>query len=151
MKTFVVGVDGSESAGEALRLAAAEAELHGARLRIVVVWEMPAAAYGGGFVPSIDDKTFDALRNRAQSVADEAAAMVAELAPAVECAAVVLNGQPAEALLGAAVDADLVVVGSRGLGGFKRLMLGSVSDQVVHHAVCPVLVVHPGARDLQSP
>ena len=62
MKTFVVGVDGSESAGEALRLAAAEAELHGARLRIVVVWEMPAAAYGGGFVPPIDDKTFDALR-----------------------------------------------------------------------------------------
>ena len=76
--------------------------------------------------------------------------MVAELAPAVECAAVVLNGQPAEAFSGGR-GRRLVVVGSRGLGGFKRLMLGSVSDQVVHHAVCPVLVVHPGARDLQSP
>ena len=87
--------------------------------------------------------TFDAFRDRAQRVADEAAETVAEVAPSVECEAVVLNGQPAEALLGASEDADLVVVGSRGLGGFKRLMLGSVSDQVVHHAVCPVLVVHP--------
>jgi nucleotide-binding universal stress UspA family protein len=151
MKTIVVGVDGSETAGEALRLAAAESELHGARLRIVVVWQVPAVAFGGGFVPTIDDETHDALRDRARSVADEAAATVAELAPAVECAAVVLNGQPAEALLGAAEDADLIVVGSRGLGGFKRLMLGSVSDQVVHHAVCPVLVVHPGPRDVQTP
>ena len=142
MKTIVVGVDGSETASEALRLAAAEAELHRARLRIVVVWQASAVAYGGGFVP-FDDGAFDVLRDRAQSVADDAAATVAELAPAVECAAVVLNGQPAEALLGASEDADLVVVGSRGLGGFKRLMLGSVSDQVVHHSVCPVLVVHP--------
>ncbi len=142
MKTIVVGVDGSETAREALRLAAAEAELHGARLRIVVVWQVPAATLGGGFVP-FDDGTFDALRDRAQSVADEAVATVGGLAPAVECAAAVLNGQPAEALLGASEDADLVVVGSRGFGGFKRLMLGSVSDQVVHHAVCPVLVVHP--------
>ena len=52
MKTIVVGVDGSETAREALRLAAAEAELHGARLRIVVVWQVPAATLGGGFVPS---------------------------------------------------------------------------------------------------
>jgi nucleotide-binding universal stress UspA family protein len=71
--------------------------------------------------------------------------MVAELAPTVECDAAVLEGQPADALLGASKDADLIVVGSRGLGGFKRLMLGSVSDQVVHHAPCPVLVVHPRA------
>jgi nucleotide-binding universal stress UspA family protein len=142
MKTIVVGVDGSETAGEALKLAAAEARLHGARLRIVVVWQVSAAAYGGGFA-AFDQRTLDAFPDHAQSVADEAAATVAELAPGVECSTVVLNGQPAEALLGASADADLVVVGSRGLGGFKRLMLGSVSDQVVHHASCPVLVVHP--------
>lgn len=144
MKTIVIGVDGSETANEALRLAAREAELHDARLRIVVVWQLSSLVYGGGFV-ALDEETFGVMRNRAESIADTAAKAVAELAPAVESETVVLEGQPAEALLGASEDADLVVVGSRGLGGFKRLMLGSVSDQVVHHAACPVLVVHPKA------
>ena len=83
------------------------------------------------------------MRDRAQTVEDKADAGVAELAPAVEYETVVLEGQPAEALLGASEDPDLAVVGSRGHGGFKRLMLGSVSDQVVHHASRPALVVHP--------
>ena len=144
MKTIVVGVDGSETANEALPLAAREAELHDARLRIVVVWQLSSLVYGGGFV-ALDEEAFDALRDRAQRIADTAGAAVAELAPTVDRETVVLEGQPAEALLGASEDADLVVVGSRGLGGFKRLMLGSVSDQVVHHATCPVLVVHPQA------
>ena len=107
----------------------------------MAVWEVPAGAYGGGLAP-LDDMTFDAFRDRARRVADEATETVGHVAPSVHCEAVVLNGQPAEALLGVSEDADLVVVGSRGRGGFKRLMLGSVSDQVVHHAVCPVLVVH---------
>jgi nucleotide-binding universal stress UspA family protein len=144
MKMIVLGVDGSETAKEALTLAAREAELHDARLRIVVVWQLSSLVYGGGFV-AFDEETYGALRDRAQSVADAAGAAVAELAPEVDYETVVLEGQPAEALLGASEDADLVVVGSRGLGGFKRLMLGSVSDQVVHHAACPVLVVHPKA------
>lgn len=145
MKTIVIGVDGSETANEALGLAAREAQLRDARLRIVVVWQFSSLVYGGGFV-AFDKDTFDAVRDGAQKIADKAAATVAKLAPDVECEAVVLEGQPAEALLGAAEDAELIVVGSRGLGGFKRLMLGSVSDQVVHHAMCPVLVVHPEAR-----
>jgi nucleotide-binding universal stress UspA family protein len=144
METIIVGVDGSHGASEALRVAMNEAALHGARLRVVVVWHVPTPAYGGGLA-AFDETTFDAVREQAQKVADEAVATVAETAPAVECAALVLSGQPAEALLGASTDADLIVVGSRGLGGFKRLMLGSVSDQVVHHATCPVLVVHTSA------
>jgi len=144
MKTVVIGVDGSENANEALRVAAREAQLHDARLRIVAVWEVPPVAYGG-WLALTDEKTFDTLRDRAQRVVDEASSTVAELAPEVERETVVLEGQPAEALLSASDDADLVVVGSRGLGGFKRLILGSVSDQVVHHAACPVLVVHPKA------
>jgi len=142
MNTIVIGIDGSETAKEALTLAAHEARLHHARLRIVVVWQLSSLMYGSGYT-AFDEGMLDAVRDRAQSIADEAVATVAELVPAVECEAVVLEGQPADALLGASVDADLIVVGSRGLGGFKRLMLGSVSDQVVHHAPCPVLVVPP--------
>ena len=53
-----------------------------------------------------------------------------------------VTGLPAEALLEAAADADMLVVGSRGAGGFKRLLMGSVSTQVTHHAHCPVVVIH---------
>ena len=144
MNTIVIGIDGSETANEALTLAAHEARLHDARLRIVVVWQLSSIMYGSGYT-AFNEDTLNAVRNRAQSIADKAVATVAELAPAVECEAMVLEGQPADTLLGASGDADLIVVGSRGLGGFKRLMLGSVSDQVVHHASCAVLVVHPKA------
>ena len=145
MKTIIVGVDGSEAASAALDVAAREATLHGASLRIVTVWQMPVSAYAVGGEMVFDDETLDALRDEAQHVADDAIARVRQLAPSLECTAELLNGQPAEELLQRSADADLVVVGSRGLGGFKRLMLGSVSDQVVHHATCPVLVVHSGA------
>ena len=83
MKSIVIGVDGSETANEALTLAAREAELHDARLRIVVVWQLSSLVYGGGFV-AFDEETYGALRDRAQSIADAAGAAVAELAPAVD-------------------------------------------------------------------
>lgn len=139
MESIVVGVDGSKSASSALEMAAREAALHEAQLEIVVVWQVPAAAYGG--LAALDESTAEALREQARRVADDALARVSQSAPPVECSTSIVNGQPAEALLAASEGADLVVVGSRGLGGFKRLMLGSVSDQVVHHATCPVLVV----------
>ena len=145
MKTIVVGVDGSHPAAAALALAANEAALHGARLRIVVVWQLPVSAYAGGGGIVFDDRTVDTLRAAAQSVADDAVARVAQRDPSLDCEVEVLEGQPAEELLRRSTEADLIVVGSRGLGGFKRLVLGSVSDQVVHHATCPVLVVHSGA------
>jgi nucleotide-binding universal stress UspA family protein len=145
MKTIIVGVDGSKASGAALDMAANEAALHGAQLRVVVVWHVPASAYTvGGGMPLFDDGSLDALRDEAQRVAEGAVTRVRQIAPGLDCAAEVLDGQPAERLLQSSADADLIVVGSRGLGGFKRLMLGSVSDQVVHHASCPVLVVHSG-------
>jgi nucleotide-binding universal stress UspA family protein len=145
METIVVGVDGSECAGAALEFAAAEAALRGARLRIVSAWEVPSAIYGGGFAP-LDASVFDGFRERGQAVADQAVATVVKLQPAVECEGVVLEGQPAAILLEQAADATLVVVGNRGLGGFKSLLLGSVSQQVVHHASCPVVVVRAGTE-----
>jgi nucleotide-binding universal stress UspA family protein len=71
---------------------------------------------------------------------DKLASQIGGERPAVTVVGV--NGVPAEELIKAGADADLLVVGSRGSGGFGRLLLGSVSSQVTHHATCPVVVVH---------
>jgi nucleotide-binding universal stress UspA family protein len=142
VETIVVGVDGSECATAALEFAAEEAALRSARLRIVCVWDMPAIAYGGGYTPPLDEQTFQAFRTSAERIADEAAQTAKRLQPTVDCELQVVEGQPAAVLLEQAADATLVVVGNRGRGGFTSLLLGSVSHQVVHHASCPVVVVH---------
>jgi nucleotide-binding universal stress UspA family protein len=149
MQTIVVGVDGSECARAALEFALQEAVLRKARLRIVCAWEIPPAIYGGGFAPTLDQSTLDGFRVGAEKVVKESVAVVRELEPAIQCEGKVGEGQPAEVLLEEAGDADLIVVGNRGHGGFTSLMLGSVSHQVVQHAHCPVTVVRPG--DSQSP
>lgn len=141
MKTIVVGVDGSEGAAAALEFAAEEAALRHARLRIVSAWEVPLATYGGGFAPALDEEALDAFRVGAQQVADGALATAKELQPSLEGEALAVEGQPAGVLLEQAADAELIVVGNRGRGGFESLLLGSVSQQVVHHAACPVVVV----------
>jgi len=137
METIVVGVDGSECAGAALAFAAAEAALRRAKLRVVSAWEVPMVAYGGGFAPPLDEATFDAFGDRAQSIVDDAAATAKTLHPSLECEARSLEGQPAAVLLEQAADASLIVVGNRGLGGFKSLLLGSVSQQVAHTPPAP--------------
>jgi nucleotide-binding universal stress UspA family protein len=144
METIVVGVDGSEGGAAALEFAAGEAAFREAWLRIVSAWEVPAAAYGGGFAPPLDPATWDALRGRAQQVADDALASVKKLEPSPEAEALAVKGQPADVLLEQGAEAALIIVGRRGLGGFGSLLLGSVSQQVVQHATCPVVVVnHP--------
>jgi nucleotide-binding universal stress UspA family protein len=94
-----------------------------------------------GFVPPLDPETVDAFRARAQQVVDEAVAMVKESRPSLQVEAVAVLGQPADVLLEQGANAELIVVGRRGLGGSRSLLLGSVSQQVVHHATCPVVVV----------
>jgi nucleotide-binding universal stress UspA family protein len=147
IETIVVGVDGSDGGAAALDFAAAEAALRKTGLRIVSAWEVPAAVYGGGFTPPMDAGTLEAFGARAQQVADDAAAAVKEQHPSLEVEAVAAAGQPADVLLDRSADAELVVVGRRGLGGFKTLLLGSVSQQVVHHAGCPVVVVNQPATN----
>jgi nucleotide-binding universal stress UspA family protein len=138
---IVVGVDGSEGAGTALEFAAAEAVLRKTPLRIVSAWMVPAMAYGGDLGPPLDAATWDALRERAEKVAADALAQAKKLQPSLEGEALAVQGTAADVLLAQAADAELVVVGRRGLGGFKSLLLGSVSQQVVHYATCPVVVV----------
>jgi nucleotide-binding universal stress UspA family protein len=154
MATVVVGVDGSPGSAAALRLALEEARLRGARLRAVLVWTMPLALEAPEpfllEVPSPPgdegpDAALAALARRARGVLDDAIAVALEGGePGVESEPVVVEGNPAKELLEASRDADLLVVGARGHGGFHGLRLGSVSEQVAHHSRCPVLLVpHP--------
>jgi nucleotide-binding universal stress UspA family protein len=145
METIVVGADGSEGSAAALEFAAGEAAFRGARLRIVSAWQIPVAAYGNAFAPPLDPTALDAFRVRAEQVADDALATVKRLQPSLEAEAMTVQGQPADVLLEHGAKAKLIVVGRRGLGGFKSLLLGSVSQQVVQHATCPVVVVNQPA------
>jgi nucleotide-binding universal stress UspA family protein len=142
METIVVGVDGSKGASAALEFAADEAALRGARILVVSAWEVPASLYdGGGMVMGADPSTFEAFQEQAQAIVDGAVASVQKRRPTVECEGRTVQGRAAPILLEEASEASLIVVGSRGLGGFKSLLLGSVSQQVVQHAPCPVVVV----------
>ncbi len=135
---IVVGVDGSACARKALAHAIEEARLRKARLRIVSAWSVPVMVYASGYMPGLDPATFE---HEASAEAAHALAEVHAAAPELEVDATSPNASPADALLQAAETADLIVVGSRGLGGFERLLLGSVSQQVAQHASCPVTIV----------
>ena len=123
----------------ALAFAAREAALRGGTLCIVCAWETPTWVNIGVLAPG--PYAFEGYREHAEAVVREAVGRAGELAPSVPCEGRALEGQPADVLLQAARDATLLVVGCRGRGGFASLLLGSVSQQVVHHAPCPVTVV----------
>jgi nucleotide-binding universal stress UspA family protein len=136
---IVVGFDGSQGAREALAWAVEEAKLRGATIHVVNAWADPLGApneYASVF--PIDD-----VRDEVQRMLQK------EIDDVVGGADVVVEREtsytsPALALVEAARDADLLVVGSRGRGGFAGLLLGSVSQQCAHHALCPLVVVRAG-------
>jgi nucleotide-binding universal stress UspA family protein len=142
MGKVVVGVDGSEGSLIALRFAVTEARLRNARLEIVYAWHVPAAA--GPFGSSTSTVV---LAGEVAEAAEQVAAHAAEAARQeggtdLQVDAVAVMASPAAELVDRSKDADLLVVGRRGLGGFAGLLLGSVSHQCVQHAHCPVAVVH---------
>jgi nucleotide-binding universal stress UspA family protein len=144
MSTIVVGVDGSPGAHDALDFALREARLRDADVRVVAAWSVPAAVYaetyGLGGPELLSELEQGARHNAARALEDADA-------DGVQTTTVVREGNPAHVLLKEAGDADLLVVGSRGLGGFRGLLLGSVSQQCAHHAPCPLVVV-PHRREL---
>jgi len=142
MSTIVVGVDGSKGAVRALEFALDEARVRGAGVKAVAAWHVPASVYNSGFVPvSIDPSYYEEIAREALETC-LAEAHTAE--SGVEVTPVLCEGQAADVLVEEARGSDLLVVGSRGLGGFKGLLLGSVSQQCAHHATCPVAIVRNG-------
>jgi nucleotide-binding universal stress UspA family protein len=139
VQTVVVGVDGSEGSKRALRWALEEARLRRAELKVIRAWLYPQiGAYGA--VPA-ELAYVDVLRSDVQEMLDVLVDEVAGENPGVAIVRVVAEGPPAQVLIEAAADADLLVVGSRGRGGFAGLLLGSVGQQCAHHASCPVVIV----------
>ncbi|MEZ5102702.1 MAG: universal stress protein [Thermoleophilia bacterium] len=137
-RPVVVGVDDSPGSVAALRFALREAALRGALLRVVHAWTVPALGEAAGMVPLL----LDDLRREEHAVLDRAIEQATDGGrPDVDLQRVLVEDPPGRALIEAAHDAQLVVVGSRGRGGFAGLLLGSVSQQVAHHAPCPVVIV----------
>lgn len=135
----VVGVDGSEGAKSALRWAVRYAQNAGATLDAVAVWDYPVLMTlpAASTLPPPEEMAAETLEHLRRSIEEAGVADPGS----VPIRHHVVRGHPAESILKAAEDAELVVVGHRGLGGFGSLVLGSVSQQILHHAKCPVVVV----------
>lgn len=134
-RTVVVGVDGSDGSRRALDFAIDEAVAHTWRVLVVHGVDVGLSAadpYGGGAV-------LEQLQEAGRKVLDDAASHVK--ARGVEVDTLLEIGSPAYALVDAAKGAAMLVVGSRGHGGFVGLLLGSVSSACVHHAHCPIVVI----------
>ena len=136
MSVIVVGVDDSPAAAQAVQWAAEEAALRGASLHVMHAWDLPRFA---GFEDA--PVTRSGLQDESKRILERLTSEATEGQPGLQVVGVSVEGAPAEELITAAGEADLLVVGSRGEGGFKGLLLGSVSHQCALHARCPIVIV----------
>ncbi len=143
---IVVGVDGSPSSMTALRWAVRQAELTGGTVDAVLSWQYPANYGTSGWAPVSMEGDGD-FGEIGEKTLTEAINKTVDPGCDVRVRPVVRQGNPAQVLLDAARDADLLVVGSRGHGGFTGALLGSVSMHCVHHAHCPAVVVRMQVHD----
>jgi nucleotide-binding universal stress UspA family protein len=140
---IIVGIDGSEPSKDALRWAKAQADATDAELVVVSAWSYPTTAYPtlAGYVPlgdlaDVQRETRAAIQTVVKETIGDAAVTL-----------LVVEGHPANAIIDASQGASMVVVGCRGHGGFVGALVGSVSQHVVAHATCPVVVI----RHAQEP
>jgi nucleotide-binding universal stress UspA family protein len=167
---IVVGVDASPGALRALGWAADEARLRLATLQVVHAYHaqalaaplyfpsreaLPGQAVAAGVAPPEEEmqraEFQEAVRRQAEDLLEGLLREVGEAVEGVDVQRTVVEDRnPAEALVELSADADMLVVGSRGRGGFTSLLLGSVSHAAVLHALCPVVVIPPGAEDRKA-
>lgn len=133
-----MGVDGSESSRAALRWAIEQARLTGGSVDAVMAWQYPTAVVDRMSGPEAD---FEAItRDALAQILERESGSQSD----VSVRSVVAKGHPADVLVRGSSDAELLVIGSRGIGGFVSAVVGSVSLQCVLHAQCPVLVLRDG-------
>ncbi|MER6310190.1 universal stress protein [Streptomyces sp. NPDC001657] len=142
-RPIVVGVDGSESSKEALRWAVRQAELTDSQVSAVIAWEYPPLYGSIGWLDAPQELAGH-IKMWADQALDGAVREVVKAGDMSRVKATVAYGTPAAVLLDAAQGASLLVVGSRGRGGFSGALLGSVSQHCSQHAPCPVVVVRGG-------
>jgi len=142
MGRIVVGVDSSKTSLKALRWALAEAQLRGASVELVHAFPRPELV---GMTMVVTLPSDEELREASAQVLADALESVGG-AGEVEVSTHVGAGGPASVLVEAGQDAEMLVIGSRGLGGFRGMLLGSVTQQVIAHAPCPVVVITPDAE-----
>ena len=143
MPGIIVGIDGSGHSQRALEWAMKEAAIRHAPLTVLTVHDAVAGYFGGTAMYPDDQNRTEKAREAARTETDEVlAGLVGPRPESVTVKAV--HGFPAEELINASKDADMIVVGSRGAGGFARLLMGSVASQVTHYAYCPVVILPQG-------
>ena len=139
MAGIVVGVDGSGHSRKALERAAAEAACHGVPLTVLVVHQAVRDVYGRASHYQDDADLTEKAKEAAKAETEEVVSGLDAKPASVTVTAA--HGLPADELIKASEGADMIVVGRRGAGGFARLLMGSVSDQVARYAHCPVLLI----------
>jgi nucleotide-binding universal stress UspA family protein len=138
---IVVGIDGSQQSGKALEWAVARARLGGQRLELVNGYVLTPELDFFGYTGLAASQPVEWFIEFSQQVLDAAEARVRELAPELSCNLTSKMGQPAHVLASASEDADVVVVGRRGLGSAASALLGSVSNRLAIQAKCPLVIV----------
>jgi nucleotide-binding universal stress UspA family protein len=145
MSGIIVGVDGSGHSQRALEWAMKEAAVRHLPLSVLTVHPSIVGYFGGVVTSPQDLELTEQVQSAVKAEADKVLAGLDGAHPeSVTVKAV--HGFPVEELVNASKEADLIVLGSRGVGGFTRLMLGSTAGQVVQHAHCPITIVPPEDR-----
>jgi nucleotide-binding universal stress UspA family protein len=145
MSGIIVGIDGSGHSQRALEWAMREAAIRNTPLVVLTVHEAVAGYFGGVSMYPDDPARTEQARVAAQAESDKVLASLD--GPHPESVTVkAMHGFPVEELISAGKDADMIVLGSRGAGGFTRLMMGSTAGQVTQHAHCPVVIIPPEDR-----